>query len=92
MTRTTARHAAVQVGEFAVGAVAAYAAIGAGGLAPGAAWAPVRAALGLAAAAAIAELRFGARVTGFVVGVLPTAVVTAGLLAAVSLIVARLGS
>ena len=55
-------------------------------------WAPVLVALGLAAAAAVAELRFGARVTGFVVGVVPTAVVTAGLLAAVSLIVARLGS
>jgi hypothetical protein len=90
MTRTTARHAAVQVGEFAVGAVAAYAAVGAVWLATGAPWAPILVALALAAAAAVAEVRFGPRATGFVVGVLPTAVVTAGLLAAVSLIVARL--
>jgi hypothetical protein len=89
VTRTTARHAAVQVGEFAIGAVAAYAAVGAVWLATGAPWAPIVVALGLAAAAAFVEVRWGAKATGFVVGIVPTAVLLAGLLAAVSLVLAR---
>jgi len=89
VTRTTARHAAVQVGEFAIGAVAAYTAIGAVWLATGAPWAPILVALTLAAAAAFVEVRYGAKATGFVVGVLPTAILLAGLLTAVSLVLAR---
>ena len=89
VTRTTARHAAVQVGEFAVGAVAAYVAVGAVWLATGAPWAPILVALALTAAAALLEMRFGSKATGFVVGILPTSVVLAGLLAAVSLVLAR---
>lgn len=89
VTRTTARHAAVQVGEFAIGAVAAYVAIGAVWLATGAPWAPILVALALAGAAAAVEVRYGSKATGFVVGVLPTAVLLAGLLTAVSLVLAR---
>src|SRR5438270_3243889 len=89
VSRTSARHAAVQVGEFAVGAVAAYVAIGAVWLATGAPWAPIVVALALTAAASLLEVRFGSKATGFLVGVLPTAVVLAGLLAAVSLVLAR---
>jgi hypothetical protein len=89
VTRTTARHAAVQVGEFAIGAVAAYVAVGAVWLATGAPWAPILVAIALAASAALVEVRYGAKATGFVVGVLPTAVVLAVLLAAVSLVLAR---
>jgi hypothetical protein len=89
VTRATARHAAVQVGEFAVGAVGAYAAVGAVWLATGAPWAPILVALALAVSAALLELKYGAKATGFVVGVLPTAVVLAGLLTAVSLVLAR---
>jgi hypothetical protein len=89
VTRTSARHAAVQVGEFAIGAVASYVAVGAVWLATGAPWAPILVALALAASAALVEVKYGAKATGFVVGVLPTAVILAGLLAAVSLVLAR---
>jgi hypothetical protein len=70
------------VGEFAVGSFAAYVVIGAAWALSGALWAPLLLATGLVAAAITAEIRFGAKATGFVVGVVPTAVVTAGLLAA----------
>jgi hypothetical protein len=89
VTRPTARTAAVQVGEFALGALAAYVAVGAVWVATGAPWAPILVAVALAVSAALVELRYGARATGFVVGVLPTAVVMAGLLATVSLVVAN---
>ena len=90
MHRPTARHAAAQVGEFAIGAVAAYAAIGAVWLLTGAAWAPAVMALALVLVAIAIELRFGPRATGLVVGVLPTALLTAGLLTTFSLVIARL--
>src|SRR5262245_57646897 len=90
VTGPQARNAVIQVGEFALGAAAAYVAVGAVWLATGAPWAPVLVALVLAAAAALVELRYGAKATGFVVGLLPTAVVTAGLLATVSVVLARL--
>jgi hypothetical protein len=38
------------------------------------------------------EIRFGNRVTGLVAGMLPTAVVTAGVLAALTVVLARLSS
>lgn len=88
--RPTARHAAAQIGEFAVGATVAYAAIGAVWLITGAAWAPAVMALALVVIAIGLELRFGARATGLVVGVLPTALLTAGLLTTFSLVIARL--
>jgi hypothetical protein len=40
----------------------------------------------------VIEVRFGAKATGLVAGMLPTAIVTAGLLAAMTLILARLSS
>lgn len=90
--RPTARGTAVQVGEFAVGVAAAYVAVGAAWAATGAVWAPILIAAALVAVAVAAELRFGPRVTGLVAGMLPTAVVTAGLLAALTLVLARLSS
>ena len=88
--RPTARHAAAQIGEFAVGAVVSYAAIGAVWLLTGAAWAPAVMALALVIVAIGIELRYGARATGLVVGIMPTALLTAGLLTTFSLVIARL--
>ena len=90
MTRTTARSAAVQVGEFAAGSVAAYVAVGAAWALTGALWAPLLLAAVLIAAAVTIEVRVGPKATGLVVGILPTAVVTAGLLAALSLVLHHL--
>lgn len=79
----------LQVGEFTVGAVTAYAAVAAVWFATAALWAPIAVALALVGLAVAAELRFGPRVTGLVVGVLPTAVLLAGLLTAFSLVLAH---
>jgi len=92
MTRPTARTAALQVGEFAAGCVAAYVVVGAAWAMSGAVWAPLLLAGVLVAVAIAAEVRFGAKATGFVVGVLPTAVVTAGLLAALATVLNRLST
>ena len=90
MARVPVRSAALQVGEFAVGVTVAYAAIGA-------AWALshsilplVLAALVVVAAAIALEMRYGAKATGFVVGLLPTSMLIAGFLVAMSLVVYRL--
>jgi TRAP-type mannitol/chloroaromatic compound transport system permease large subunit len=92
MARTTARFAAVQIGEFAVGMAVAYVAVGAAWAATAAVWAPLVVAAALVALAIAIELRFGPKATGLVAGMLPTAVVTAGLLAAMTLVLARLSS
>jgi hypothetical protein len=97
MAQTTAPHvtvrgAAVQVGEFVVGTAAAYLAVGAAWAATAAVWAPLLVAAALVVLAVAIELRFGAKTTGLVAGMLPTAVVTAGLLAALTLVLARLSS
>ena len=92
MIRPTARGTALQVGEFVVGVAAAYVAVGAAWAATGATWVPLFIAAALVAIAIVAEVRFGRWVTGLVAGVVPTAVVTAGILAALSLILARLAS
>jgi hypothetical protein len=89
VTKSSARHAAVQVGEFAVGAVAAYAAVGAVWVASGATWAPILAAAALVAIAVAVEVKYGERTTGLVVGLLPTALLTAGLLTAFSMVLSR---
>jgi hypothetical protein len=81
----------VQVGEFAVGAAAAYAAVGLAWVLVGSLWLPIVVAVALVAAASSAELRYGAKVTGLVVGVLPTAMLTAGLLTAYSLVITHFG-
>ena len=92
MTRTTARGAALQVGEFAVGSAAAYIAVGAAWALTAALWAPILVASVVVIGAAAMELRFGAKVTGLVAGLLPTAIVTAGLLAALTVVLTRLSS
>ncbi|HMC70748.1 MAG TPA: hypothetical protein VKJ07_16440 [Mycobacteriales bacterium] len=97
MAQTTAPHvtvrgAAVQVGEFVVGTAAAYVAVGAAWAVTAAIWAPLLVAAALVAFAVAVELRFGAKATGLVAGILPTAVVTAGLLATLTLVLARLSS
>jgi hypothetical protein len=89
MSRPRARTAAVQVGEFAFGVVASYVAVGLAWVLAGALWAPIVTALVLAAAAAAAEVRYGAKATGLVVGVLPTALFTAALFAAASVLLAH---
>ena len=90
MARVPVRSVALQVGEFAVGVTVAYAAIGA-------AWAVshtilplVLAAVVMVAVAIALELRYGAKATGFVVGLLPTSMLVAGFLVAMSLVVYRL--
>lgn len=90
MSRTTA--AAVQVGEFAIGSTTAYVAVGAAWAATAAIWAPMIVAAALVLTAVAIEIRFGNRVTGLVAGMLPTAVVTAGVLAALTVVLARLSS
>jgi hypothetical protein len=92
VTRTTARGAAVQVGEFAVGTAGAYVAVGAAWAATAAVWAPLLVAAAVVVLAIGIEIRFGSKATGLVAGMLPTAVVTAGLLAALTLVLARLSS
>ena len=92
MAHTSARGAAVQVGEFVVGTAAAYVAVGAAWAATAAIWAPLLVAAAFVVLAVAIELRFGAKATGLVAGMLPTAVVTAGLLAALTLVLARLSS
>jgi len=92
MSRPTARATAVQVGEFLAGVAATYIAVGAAWTVTGAIWAAILVAGALIAVAAVAEVRLGPRATGFLAGVLPTAVVTAGLLAVLSSVLGRLES
>jgi len=92
MTHPTARSTAVQVGEFVVGVAGAYLAVGAAWAASGTLWAPLVVAAALIAVAALVEVRLGPRATGFVVGVLPTAVVTAGLLTALTSVLSHLST
>lgn len=84
------RSAALQVGEFAVGVTVAYAAIGAAWAVSHTIWPLVLAAVVMVVAAIALELRYGAKATGFVVGLLPTSMLVAGFLVAMSLVVYRL--
>src|SRR5213078_2018488 len=70
----------------------AYVAVGAAWAATGAIWAPLLVAAAFVVLAIAIELGFGAKATGLVAGMLPTAVVTAGLLATLTLVLARLSS
>lgn len=90
MTRVPVRSAALQVGEFAVGVTVAYAAIGTAWALSHTIWPLVLAAVVMVAAAIALELRYGAKATGFVVGLLPTSMLAAGFLVAMSLVVYRL--
>lgn len=90
MSRVQVRAAALQVGEFAVGVVVAATLIGATYSMSHAIWPLVVVAALVATFAVMVEVRYGAKTTGLVVGLLPTAVLAAGLLIAVSLVVYRL--
>lgn len=90
MSRVPVRAAALQLGEFAVGVALASTAVGATYTLSHAIWPLVLVAVLVATIAVMVEVRFGAKTTGLVVGLLPTAVVAAGLLVAVSLVVYRL--
>lgn len=89
---TRAMGAAVQLGEFGVGVVAAYVAVGAAWALTSTLWLPLLVATLLVAAAVGVELRFGERVLGLVAGVLPAAVVTAGALVALTTVLSKLAA
>lgn len=82
--------AAVQIGEFAVGVVVAYVAVAVAWSLSHAVWPMIVAALLVVAVAIAAELRFGSKATGLVAGMLPTSLMAAGLLVALSLAVYRI--
>jgi hypothetical protein len=90
MSRVPVRMAALQVGEFAVGVTVAYAAIATAWTLSHSIWPLLLAAAVVVAAAITIELRYGAKATGLVAGLLPTAMLFAGLLVAMSLVVYRL--
>jgi uncharacterized membrane protein YcaP (DUF421 family) len=90
MARVPVRAAALQLGEFAVGVVLSCAAVAATYSASHSIWPLVLVALVVATIAVTVEVRFGAKTTGLVVGLLPTVMLAAGLLVAVSLVVYRL--
>jgi hypothetical protein len=92
MAGSRTRGAALQVGEFAVGVATAYVAVGGAWAVTGSLWAPILMAFALVGVATIAEFRYGARVTGLVAGLLSAAVLTAGALWALWLILGRLSS
>ena len=82
--------AALQAGEFAVGVTVAYAALAAAWALSHSIWPLFLAAAIVVAAAIVIELRYGSKATGLVAGLLPTALLFAGLLVATSLVVYRL--
>lgn len=90
MARIAARSAAVQVGEFAVGVAVAYTAVALAWSLSASIWPVVGAAVLMAAVAVVLELRYGAKATGLVAGLLPTSMLVAGLLVALSLVAYRL--
>jgi hypothetical protein len=90
MARIATRHAAVQVGEFAVGVVVAYTAVALAWTLSSSIWPVVAAALLMVGVAVALELRYGAKATGLVAGILPTSMLVAGMLVALSLVAYRL--
>ena len=89
MTRLP-RAAALQVAEFAVGVAFSYAVVGAVWALTGAVWAVLSVAVVLVGLAVGAELRWGNKATGLVAGLMPTALLAAGLFASMSLVLYRL--
>jgi hypothetical protein len=90
LPRIRVQTAALQVGEFAVGVCLAYAAIAAAWSLSHTVW-PLLVAAAVVVAVAIAlEVRFGSKATGLVAGMLPTSLLVAGLLVALSLAAYRL--
>lgn len=90
MARVQPRVAAVQVGEFAVGVTVAYAAVSLAWVLSGAVWPLLLAAAVVVSVAVVLELRYGAKAAGLVAGMMPTALLAAGLFAALSLVAFRL--
>jgi hypothetical protein len=76
MTRLP-RAAALQVGEFAVGVVVAYAGVAATFALTGSLWPVLLVAAGLISAGISAEVRWGPRATGLLAGLAPTAFLAA---------------
>ena len=84
------RAAAVHVGEFAVGVVVAYAAVGGAFALTQAIWPMLVVVLAMIALAVAAELHWGPPATGLVAGLVATSLVAAGLFAVFSLLIYRL--
>jgi hypothetical protein len=84
------RAAAVHVGEFAVGVVVAYAAVGGAFALTQAIWPVLAVAIVLIALAVAAEVHWGQQATGLVAGLVATSLVAAGLFAVFSLLLYRL--
>jgi hypothetical protein len=84
------RAAAVHVGEFAVGVVVAYAAVGGAFALTQAIWPVLVVAVAVIALAVAAELHWGPAATGLVAGLVATSLVAAGLFAIFSMLIYRL--
>jgi hypothetical protein len=91
MTLPPPRTAAVQVGEFAAGAVGGYAVVAVAFAVSGTAIGAVVAAIIVVGVAAAIELRYGSKVTGLVAGLMPSSMLTAGVFTALSLVLYRIG-
>jgi hypothetical protein len=90
MARVQPRQAAIQCGEFAVGVAVAWTAVALAWAVSPTIWPLVAAAVVVVGVAIAIELRWGAKATGLVAGMLPTTLVAAGLLGAMSLVAYRL--
>jgi hypothetical protein len=84
------RAAALHVGEFAVGVVVAYAAVGGAFALSQSIWPVLAIAVVLISMAVAVELHWGSQTTGLVAGVVATSLVAAGLFAVFSLLLYRL--
>lgn len=84
------RAAALHVGEFAVGVVVAYAAVGGAFALSQSIWPVLAVAVVLISTAVAVELHWGPQTTGLVAGVVATALVASALFAVFSLLVYRL--
>jgi hypothetical protein len=84
------RAAAVHVGEFAVGVVVAYAAVGGAFALTQAIWPVLAVTLVVIAAAVAVELHWGQQTTGLVAGLIATSLVAAALFSVFSLLIYRL--
>ena len=84
------RAAALHVGEFAVGVVVAYAAVGGAFALTQALWPVLAVAAVLIAAAVAVELHWGPQTTGLVAGVVATSLVASALFAVFSQLLYRL--
>ena len=84
------RAAAMHVGEFAVGVVVAYAAVGGAFALTQSIWPVLAIAAALITAAVAVEIHWGPQTTGLVAGVVATSLVAAALFSVFSLLLYRL--